>query len=313
MRQQVIVMAAAAVVAGSVWTWGQQDETRSAVTSEQRTTATDTRQASAPTLPAGITAKELDEQKDIANAFEAVAKSVMDKEEDSLINRLVDADRNRIRANDREDVLKEALAKADALKQQWKTKYDKDFDPGDETFTGAGFMAVATGEVSDPAQLAGHWPVRAGGMGLGGAAEPAGARTAPDQAGTPRAEVEVERRADGAVTGERRETDRLFGGDVNLDKGRNVAVVKVPASHGLPEVTASLIHELPDIWRFDLPDTVTADKLRDNLSKQLDAMAKVEQWPADREDAYRMVAHRVLMALYDVQETATGTSSSTGG
>jgi hypothetical protein len=97
------------------------------------------------------------------------------------------------------------------------------------------------------------------------------------------------------------------GGDRNLEKGRNIAYVTVAASHSLPELKVPLIHELPDVWKIDVPDSVTGQKLYDNVLKHLTmANEHKDQWPSDINDAYRMVSHHVLMAVLDVDESAAG-------
>lgn len=97
------------------------------------------------------------------------------------------------------------------------------------------------------------------------------------------------------------------GGDKNLDKGRNIAVVTVAASHGLPEVKVPLIHELPDNWKIDVPDNLNGQQLYDNLSNHL-YMAGQDKanWPADENEAYRVVAHHVLMGVMGVDKTDVG-------
>ena len=103
------------------------------------------------------------------------------------------------------------------------------------------------------------------------------------------------------------------GGDRNLDKGRNIAYVTVASSHGLPELKVPLIHELPDMWKIDVPDSVTGQKLYDNLLKHLTmADEQKDQWPADVNDAYRMVSHHVLMAILDVDEHAPAAGAKLG-
>jgi hypothetical protein len=104
------------------------------------------------------------------------------------------------------------------------------------------------------------------------------------------------------------------GGDRNLDQGRNVAYVTVAASHILPELKVPLIHELPDMWKIDVPDSVTGQKLYDNLLKHLTmADEQKDQWPSDVNDAYRMVSHHVLMAILDVDENAHAAGAQIGG
>lgn len=102
-------------------------------------------------------------------------------------------------------------------------------------------------------------------------------------------------------------TEQPAGGDKNLDKGRNVAVLTVAASHGLPELKVPLIHELPDNWKIDVPDEIDGQKLYDNLSKHL-YMAGQDKanWPADENEAYRTVAHHILMGVMGVEKTDLG-------
>lgn len=88
--------------------------------------------------------------------------------------------------------------------------------------------------------------------------------------------------------------------DANLEKGRNIATVAVMASHGLPEASVPLIHELPDNWRIDVPDTLTAQKLASSVVAHLKAAHDMkDQWPADVNDAYAAVGHHVLLAILD--------------
>jgi hypothetical protein len=84
------------------------------------------------------------------------------------------------------------------------------------------------------------------------------------------------------------------------DPGRNVATVRIAASHGLPALTVPLIHEAPDRWRIDVPNTLTAEKLKANVLAHLTAAnEQKDQWPADVNQAYALVTHHVLMALMD--------------
>ena len=88
---------------------------------------------------------------------------------------------------------------------------------------------------------------------------------------------------------------------MNLDKGRDVAIARFAASHDLPELTLSMVHELPAQWRFDIPKDRNGDQIHNDLLNQLNFIAThSENWPSDINEGYRMVAHRVLMALYGV-------------
>jgi len=57
---------------------------------------------------------------------------------------------------------------------------------------------------------------------------------------------------------------------------------------------------------------MTADKLQQNLAKHLDEVNQMkDQWPTDEKEAYKMIAHHVFMAFYDVD--ASGAGGATGG
>ena len=198
-----------------------------------------------------------------------------------VVERFNDADRNRIGSfwkdkNNKEkiDVLDGRIAQ---FQKDWKAKYGQDFHimKDDVVFGGTPTFTIARGEIGTDAQLAGKQL-------------PAG---------------------DKVTSSDVKDAAKDHSGntklDQNLEKGRNVAVVTVAESHGLPELKVPLIHELPDLWKIDVPDNVTGQKLYDNLLKQLTmADEQKDKWPADVNEAYRAVAHHVLMAVLDVDEHA---------
>ena len=94
-------------------------------------------------------------------------------------------------------------------------------------------------------------------------------------------------------------TDGNTAADRNTDDvGRNIAVVTLVASHGLPELKVNMIHEAPGVWKIDVPDAVDGPRLQQNLIAHLNACLKMQsEWPADVNDAYRAVSHHVLMAI----------------
>lgn len=208
-----------------------------------------------PLPPVGATlAPDVEQIRDtLASATEAaVTKGGFD----DMVERLVDADRNRIgstRLTDKDlEILDGRIAQ---LRKAWRDKYGSDFDIEDEGRVYSAF-GVIQGEVGDHPRLAAS--------SLGPA-------------------------------------DRLAGNDpadVNLDPGRNVALVGVPQAHGQPELSVLMIHELPDNWRIDLPDTVSGRELHDNLLKHLTYLGEnVGKWPASEAEAYRQFTHHVLAAM----------------
>jgi hypothetical protein len=235
-------------------------------------------------LPAGIAAKNLNEDKSIDKSFKKVAEDALSKNGfDNFVNNLVDQDRDRIKKS----VGNASLTNVDgnnnkrindlavSLNETFKSKYNHDFDMDYSKVFTQDFLSIMTGEVSDPSLLAGKWPVDASML-----SSSAGKLTPQDA---------------------QLAKDRAFGGDVNLDKGRNVAIAHIKASHGLPGITASLIHENLGGWKFDVPNTLTAQKLHDNLMNNLRHVDQHKaELPGDINDAYRHVTHAVVAALYDI-------------
>jgi hypothetical protein len=83
------------------------------------------------------------------------------------------------------------------------------------------------------------------------------------------------------------------------DAGRNIASLRV-ASQGMPALNVPMVHEAPDLWKIDVPNTLTAEKLKANVLAHLTAANEMkDQWPADVNQAYAAVTHHILMALMD--------------
>ena len=196
-----------------------------------------------------------------------------------VIERFNDADRNRIGPWVKDKANKEKLDVLDGriaqFQKDWKAKYNEDFRiTKDDVVFGNPMFTVAMGEIGKDAELAGK-------------KLPPADNVTPDNLGKPK-----------DATGN-------TAADRNLEKGRNVAYVTVAASHGLPELKVPLIHELPDVWKIDVPDSVDGKKLYDNLLTHLTMCNEhKDKWPSDVNDAYRAVTHHVLMAILDVSSDA---------
>jgi hypothetical protein len=186
-----------------------------------------------------------------------------------VVERFNDADRNRIgpwvkdKANKAKlDILDGRIAQ---FQKDWKAKYGQDFNIKNDkvVFGNDTIFKIQTGQIGKDAQVAGEK--------------------------LPPAEN---------VTKDNLKTDAK---DRNLEQGRNVAYVVVAESHSMPELKVPLIHELPDLWKIDVPDAVDGQKLYDNLLTHLTmANEAKDKWPDDVNDAYRAVAHHILMAVMDV-------------
>ncbi len=86
--------------------------------------------------------------------------------------------------------------------------------------------------------------------------------------------------------------------DAEAEKGRSIAMATLQPVGGLPELKVPMIHELPDSWKINAPSGINAQSLRQNLLDQLTALGEnSSQWPDDENQAYRLLAHRVLMAV----------------
>jgi hypothetical protein len=292
MRREQIALLTAAVLGLGIFSGNvaAQDAT---VRTETRITAT----AGGPSLPAGIQKSTKDDSEDIRDTLGEATEAAFTKAGfDDLVERFVDADRNRLNkfANDNKEKFAQLDAKIEQLRNDFKAKYGKDLDIDHKVVFGNAFngFAIAQGEISNPALLS-NWPVE----------NKAGLSTS----GT-RTEVKTDAAKDTNIVKDvagdvKRGVQKVTGGDANLNKGRNVAVVLFPASHGMPEVLVSMIHELPDTWKIDVPDNIDGQRLHDSLMKHLSMFGQDrDKWPADVNEASRMLSHHVLAAVYGLEE-----------
>jgi len=181
------------------------------------------------------------------------------------------ADRERIHSQLQKDYPDLQKTIAD-FRQAWKDKYHSGFDMGSsDTEVAFAGSRVLEGDVSDQAILASQQ--------LGPSVEPK--RDALEQMD------KESKKVDQKVTGEKR-----------------LATVILPAAkeQQLDAVTLRVVDEgtLLTDWRVNCPDTLTAQKLHDNLSGRLSSLLQhKDQWPAESRDAYRIVSHQILAALTD--------------
>jgi hypothetical protein len=153
----------------------------------------------------------------------------------------------------------------------WREKYNDGFDMGraESEFAFAG-SRVLEGEISDQAMLASE---RLG--------PDAGPRTGLDKVDQATDKIEDK------VTGDKK-----------------VATVQLPASREqkLESLSLHVADEgtLLTDWRLNTPDTLTAQRLHDNLKSRLTALLQSkDKWPAEQRDAYRVVSHQILAAISD--------------
>jgi len=241
-------------------------------------------------LPAGIEAKNLNSDKAIERAFKDATNDAMSKTGmDNLLNRLVDEDRVRINKSlpsgrslnniegDKNKRLTDLIAD---IEGSWKSKYNQGFDLDINKVYTTNMFSIQTGEVVDANLLVGKWPVNANPMAdKGGKLTPGSADEAKNHS---------------------------FGGDVNLEKGRDVGIVHFTRTSSLPGVNASMIREAGG-WKFDIPNDVNAQALYDNVVKGLTYFDhQKDKWPSDVNESYRQMTHIVVASLYGVPLTMEG-------
>jgi hypothetical protein len=110
-------------------------------------------------LPQGVTPKDYGNTRDdVRDTFSALTKAALNRDSfNDLRDQLVKADRDRLATNDNKypDDLNRAI---DQFDQAWKGKYNASFSVDkNDVFTDQ-FLAVTTGEVTNPQQVS-HWPI----------------------------------------------------------------------------------------------------------------------------------------------------------
>jgi hypothetical protein len=274
-------------------------------------------------LPAGIQKATSDDSEDIRDVLAEVTEDALKKDGfGEMINSFVDADRNRLGSfANQKDKLTTLNGRIAQIQKDFKAKYNKEFDIDHQVAFGSDFKSfqILQGEIVNP-QLLTNWPVKASTSGSSSSSssssstDGAGVSASAKASGT---DVQVDVKNDGKidkpVVGELGKPSNKPS-DRNLDKGRNVAILHFPASHGMPALAVSMIHELPDSWKIDVPDNVDGQRLHDQLLNHLTQFGEAkDQWPADVNEAHRLAAHHVLSAIYDVSMPAKGAAGSSGG
>ena len=93
----------------------------------------------------------------------------------------------------------------------------------------------------------------------------------------------------------------MGGPGVVGDVKNSNATATIAAGHEMLEVRIPLVAESGK-WRIDIPDDVSNQQLHDNLNKAIsDLSANSAKWPDDKNEAYRLIAHRILMAVMNVK------------
>jgi hypothetical protein len=178
------------------------------------------------------------------------------------------------------------------IQSAWQAKYNRSIDISDKNLVFNDRFTIIQGKVEDPNLALANWPVAAcsraqqsSDISVNSNVSSVNGNTATPYTGS---------------TDQQKEID-----DAKLTKGRDVALVRIPAGDGLPEMTVSMIFHYPLFWRVDAPKDRTGEQIYNDLASQLDWIAgHTEQWPSNVDDAYRMVARHAAAALYGVGPTS---------
>jgi len=93
---------------------------------------------------------------------------------------------------------------------------------------------------------------------------------------------------------------------------QNNALVMIAASGSTPAVTARFVNEGGQ-WKLDIPDTVDAQKIQQNLNQQLGQLEDQKaSWPADQNQAAVQATRVVLAALTDAGGAGASGAGATG-
>jgi hypothetical protein len=226
-----------------------------------------------------------------------------------LVRHFVDADRNRLGSFKPGDNFAKLDGRLDQFQKDWKQKYNQDFDPDrvvKDVYTDS-FARIIQGEIGE-ARTAGGKETPS--------AEPANVK-----GGT------ADELKKSGVNQPDPQSNKASGGDTNREAGRNVATVIIPgglkdmkikeavgqANQGnlgnaaqaaagamQNDLVVPFIHEMPDAWKIDVPDSIDGQRLYDNLLKHVTMFDEDRaNWPADVNEAYRTASRHVLAAVME--------------
>jgi len=161
------------------------------------------------------------------------------------------------------------------------------------------------GADANPAPRSGSVPVGgAGGVGSAGGADARGLENSSGPAPTGaagsssanRPTAERDQRTSGASSPAGETTIGATGGSSQV-----AARASGTAGTGATASTSGAVDTTMIMWRIEVPDTLTANRLQENLDKHLGMVLDMkDRWPANATEASRMVSHHVLAALYDL-------------
>lgn len=228
-------------------------------------------------LPTGTKAIEDIKIGDMRQTIAEVTEAAMTKGGfDDMVERFVDQDRNRLGqtklSDDEQKTLDGRIAQ---LQKAFQSRYNHEFDIDDVNKVLSNTTAIE-GEITDAKALAAAWPV-------------------PVNPGSPEARTAASRTPAHPDVRE---------DQANIKNGREIGIVRYASRTDLPTLDISMIDEAGG-WKIDLPNTRTTPEVYKDLMTQLTYLGEhTDQWPTDINDAYRLFAHHVLMAIQGVETPA---------
>jgi hypothetical protein len=216
----------------------------------------------------------------------------------------------------KQDVKSDDIAAvANQIRQDWRAKYQDDFRVKDESVVYNDSFRIIQGDLSDQARTAGERITP--GTDLNGGAS--GATSTPPSAGrTSSASGSTNLPAtpgtgtdnrNGSISAARTLPPAAGATTQPSEASADTATVIIPASHGMPMVAVPVRNEgtISKQWKLVAAPNCDCQRLHDDLLKQLTAIRDDKaNWPADQNDAYRMVSHHVLAAVTDTGDTGLG-------
>jgi hypothetical protein len=266
-------------------------------TDANRAMGTDTGTAAQTTAKTAMAAPDAE---DIHGTLAAATEAFVKKGTfDDLVERFVDADRNRIGADRYAEKEHEDLNDAiDRFQNAWKAKYNKPFDIVDEAVVyNDQHFRIMQSEIGQQTETVQSAQTASGAINVN-ANTPDGTAEIKMKDGTTNNDV-VARTDTGvdAPTGSGKGAEDHNRNDV----GRNIATVTV--NNAMGNLQVPMIHEAPDAWKIDVSDSIDGPKLKNNVIAQLDAaVAMKAQWPDDHNEAYRAITTHMLKAVLEQPE-----------
>jgi len=256
---------------------------------------------------------------EIHDVLAQVAEAALTKDGlDDIVERFVDADRNRLGTNKddlkADDTLNGRVAQ---FQKDWKDKYGQDFDIKDEDKVYDPSFAMITEGEEGKARTASD-RIGADTSAGGGAASASGTVGGASASGTVdtntgTASGNVDNKT--GVDAPKANTDGQTAADKNRnDPGRNIATVHIAASHNMPALDVPMIHEAGG-WKIDIPDSVDGPKYKQAVLTALTHCDDMkDKWPSDVNDAYRAVTHSVLLSIFDkpLDDKSAGATGASG-